>query len=54
MEKKKYKSKYGLTENLEEAEISLCRLIGGCKCMTYSIESEDKTHFYCGKCKNTK
>jgi len=50
----KYKSKNGTTEDLEEAELTLCKMFGGCHCMTYSIQSEDNTHFYCAKCKNTK
>ena len=34
--------------------LSLCSMMGGCKCMTKSILSEDKTHYYCSKCGNTK
>ena len=50
----KYRTETGLTEDLAEADISLCNLMGGCHCMTYSILSEDSTHFKCGKCGNTK
>ncbi len=48
----KYKTEQGTTESLEDAEISLCKYdrIRCCHCMTKSIQSEDKTHFNCGKC----
>jgi len=51
---KKYATETGTTDKLENAQISLCNMMGGCYCMTISILSEDKTHFYCGKCRNTK
>jgi len=44
----------GITENIEEAGTSICHLEGGCGCVTKSIESEDRTHFSCEKCGNTK
>lgn len=52
----RYKTKHGITENIEEADISICNYDKErcCHCMTKSIESEDKTHFYCGKCGATK
>ena len=50
----KYRTENGTTERIEEADISLCGMIGGCRCATKSILSEDKTHFQCGKCGNTK
>jgi len=35
-----------------EPEISLCNYDkeNCCNCMTKSIQSEDKTHYNCGKC----
>lgn len=42
------------TQNLGDAGISLCNMKQGCGSMTYSILSEDRTHFFCGKCRNTK
>ena len=50
----KYRTEHGITENIEEADISLCQMYGGCNCVTKSILSEDNTHFKCGKCGNTK
>ncbi len=43
-----------LTQDITEAKLSICNMIGGCGCMTYSIENQDKTAMKCGKCGNTK
>ena len=50
----KYRSETGITEDFDEAVISLCDLEGGCHCATHSVLFEDGTHFICGKCGNTK
>ena len=49
---KKYKLGDSTTENLEEAELTQCNYDkeNCCYCMTYSILSEDGTHYNCGKC----
>ncbi len=44
---KKYKTQDETTENIEEADISLCET---CGCMTKSVFLIDKTHFNCSKC----
>jgi len=49
-----YRTEEGTSENIEDADISLCDMMGGCHCATHSILSEDSTHFKCGKCGNTK
>ena len=50
----KYRTEIGISDDIDEADISLCNLMGGCGCATKSILSEDGTHFKCGKCGNTK
>jgi ribosomal protein S27AE len=49
-----YRGEHGDTENIDEADVSICGMMGGCGCATKSMLSEDKTHYLCGKCGNTK
>lgn len=41
---------------MEDEELTLCSYDeeNCCNCMTKSINSDDKTHFICGKCGATK
>lgn len=50
----KYRTETGITDNIDEADISICGMLHGCNCATKSILSEDGTNFKCGKCGATK